>query len=357
MADSLISRRKSEHLRIVLEQDVVHHGTTLLEDVQLLHQALPELDLDRIETSTSFFGKPLRAPLMIASMTGGAAATREMNRDLARAAAACGIAFAVGSQRVMFRHPETVADFAVRDQIPDGVLLGNIGGVQLPQYSVDQVAELVERIEADGICVHLNAAQEQCQPEGDRDFRGVADGIARLVERLDGRVLVKETGAGMSPEALGLLRAAGVRHVDVSGSGGTSWTRVEMFRAAEGEPARHAGETFADWGIPTALSTIAARRVLRPGSTVVSSGGILTGMDCARAIAAGADIVAFARAALMAWDAGGAEGARAHIERLIHELRLAMLLTGSADVAALQRATRIYRGELRRWLQSMGWLE
>jgi isopentenyl-diphosphate delta-isomerase len=365
--DTLISRRKSEHLRIVLEEQVTHVGGTWLDDIHLLHDALPELDLMQpgaagggsnrkpVDTSVEFFGKRLRSPLMITSMTGGAEATRRMNADLAAAASRCGVAFAVGSQRVLLKHPEVLPDFAVRAQIPDGVLLGNIGGVQLPQLSTEEVASLVERIDADGICVHLNPAQELCQPEGDRDFSGVLDGIARLLERLEGRVLIKETGAGLSPRTLQRLAAIGVTCVDVAGRGGTSWTKVEMLRALEG-PTRAVGRALAEWGVPTAFSIVAARRVLGPGCRIVGSGGVTNGLDCARAIAAGADVAGFARAALMAWNEGGLEGAVAFIERLEREVRAVMLVTGSADVESLKRAPRVYGGELRSWLESWGWL-
>jgi isopentenyl-diphosphate delta-isomerase len=348
MSEPEISRRKSEHLRIVLEERVTHARGTLLDDVQLLHDALPELDLDRIDTTVELFGKQLRAPLMITSMTGGSEATGPMNRELARAASRRGVAFAVGSQRVLLRHPERVKDFAVRDEIPDGVLLGNIGGVQLPGLEPAAVAELVRCIDADGICVHLNPAQELCQPEGDTRFEGVLDGIARLCDQLQGRVLVKETGAGLSPRALQRLAQIGVRHIDVAGSGGTSWTRVERHRAPEG-PARELGDLLGDWGLPTAFSVIAARR-LCPEACIIGSGGITSGMDVARVIAAGADIAGFARSVLLAWSAGGLEGAVRYIEGLERALRAVMLLTGSPDVPSLQRAPRLYTGELREWL-------
>jgi isopentenyl-diphosphate delta-isomerase len=351
-----IFRRKSEHLRIVLEEEVRHRGSTLLEGIRLVHQALPELDLERVDTGVEFFGKRLRAPLMITSMTGGAGQAGEMNRQLARAAAGAGIAFSVGSQRVLFDHPQALPDFDVRRLIPDGVLLGNIGAVQLPERSLDEVAELAARIEADGICVHLNPAQELCQPEGNRSFEGLLERIARLVERMEGRVLVKETGAGLSPGALQALASAGVRYIDVAGSGGTSWTRVEMFRCPDG-PERQVGETFGDWGVPTAFSVIAARRLCPERTRVVGSGGVESGLDCARVIAAGAHVAGFARSALLAWREGGEAGITAYLERLVHELRCAMLLTGSADVEALRRTARVYTGELRRWLAAFDWLD
>jgi isopentenyl-diphosphate delta-isomerase len=357
MTYSSISRRKSEHLRIVLEEKVLHRDGTLLDNIRLLHHALPELSIDQIDCSTEFFGRALKAPLMITSMTGGSAATKEMNRDLAAAAAKTGIAFSVGSQRIMLERPRRVVDFAVRKQIPNGVLLGNIGAVQLPEYPIEAIVGLVEMIEADGICVHLNPAQELAQPEGNRSFVKLQAAIARLVDRLEGKVLVKETGAGMSPQTLEKLRASGVQYIDVAGSGGTSWTKVEMFRTPEGAQERQIGETFSDWGIPTAFSVLAARRVCPSSTCIIGSGGVQNGLDCARVIAAGAQIAGFARAVLMAWNAGGREGAIRYIDRLQHELRVAMLLCGAVNLPALQAAPRIYIGELRQWLESNGWLD
>jgi isopentenyl-diphosphate delta-isomerase len=349
-------RRKSEHLRIVADKEVKHSGSTLLEDVILIHQALPELNLGEIDMSTEFFGKKLAAPLMITSMTGGAEFAEEMNRGLAEAAERESVAFAVGSQRVMLRHPEVADHFAVREYIPNGVLLGNIGAVQLEEYSLDVIAGLVDQIEADGLCVHLNAAQELVQTEGHRDFRGILDNIAKLLDRLDGRLLVKETGAGMSIETVKKLKSIGVPYVDVSGSGGTSWTKVEMFRANSGL-LRQVGSTFADWGVPTAFSVMAARHIFDADVKIIASGGIESGLDVARSIAIGADIGGIARPVLLSFLEGGTDGACKYIRRIKEELRIAMLLTGAANVTALLEIPRVYKGGLRTWLVHFGMSE
>lgn len=349
--DTLISQRKSEHLRIVAEQDVSHRGTTLLEDVRLLHDALPERDLSEIALETEFFGRTLAAPLMITSMTGGADFAERLNHGLAAVAQDRGIAFAVGSQRVMLRHPEVAEHFRVRSEILDGVLLGNIGAVQLVEYPVERIAGLAREIEADGMCVHLNAGQELMQVEGNRNFRGLLDGIARLNDELEGRVLVKETGAGLSPGALERLRSIGVRFVDVAGAGGTSWTRVESRRQSNAALAA-TGETFGDWGVPTAASVAWARKALPGDATVIASGGIRHGLDAARALALGADIAGFARAVLVEFLEGGGEKAAQWIDRTAGEIRTAILLTGGEKPTDLRRAPRVITGRLREWLQA-----
>jgi isopentenyl-diphosphate delta-isomerase len=350
-----IQHRKSEHLRIVAELPVQHAGGTLLDGVRLVHQALPELGLADIDTSCEFFGKRLSAPLMITSMTGGADFAGELNRGLAMVAQSLGIAFAVGSQRVLWRHPETLQDFAVRSLIPDGVLLGNIGMAQLVTEQTNRLVGLVEAIEADGLCVHLNAAQELIQPDGDRNFAGTAAALGELVQALDGRVLVKETGAGLSRRALEQLRACGVRYVDVSGSGGTSWTKVEMHRLPAG-PERVLGALLADWGIPTAVSLHWAREVYCQADSselvLIGSGGITTGLDAARAIACGADIAGVARTVMLAFLEGGTDGARQYLVDLIEQLRAVMLLCAAPNIAAMQSAERSYSAELRDWLAS-----
>jgi len=354
--DDQIRTRKADHLRIVAEEEVAHTSTTLLENVRLFHQALPELDLDAVDTSAEFFGRRLRAPLLITSMSGGTELAGSMNRDLATVAAEHGIGFGVGSQRVILDHPEALTDFTVRSHIPDSVLLANIGGAQLVQYDTEAIAGLKEQIEADAICVHLNAAQELVQPEGDCQFSGILEALGKLVKRLPGKVLVKETGAGLSPETLALLDRAGVTCVDVSGAGGTSWTRVEMHRETD-DSSRQIAATFADWGIPTAFSIIAARRTCRPGTCIIGAGGIISGLDAARAIASGADLVGFARSVFLAYRKGGVHGADQYVDRVIRELKNAMVLTGSANVAALKLVPRVYTGELFRWLSAKGWHE
>jgi isopentenyl-diphosphate delta-isomerase len=204
--------------------------------------------------------------------------------------------------------------------------------------------------------VHLNVTHELAQDDGDRDFDGIVAALAKLVETLEGRVLVKETGAGLSPQALALLAGCGVKYIDVAGAGGTSWTRVEGYRVRTPK-ARAVAETFADWGIPTAFSIIAARRCCPPDCCIIGSGGILNGLDAARAIACGARVAGVARSLLLAYMDGGVDGAASYLRRLVHELRCAMLLCSAASVEQLQHVHRVYTGRLREWLSAYRWLD
>jgi len=356
MVDDGIQQRKADHVRIVLSEDVGHAGSNMLECVQLLHNALPELALSEIDTGCEFFSKQLSAPLMITSMTGGGERTGELNHSLARAAGRAGIAFSVGSQRVLLEHPERLDDFAVRSEIKDGVLLGNIGAQQLVEYDVARVVELTEMIQADGMCVHLNPAHELAQREGDRDFRGQLAAIAQLVDKMDGRVLVKETGAGMSPGVASRLWQAGVRYLDVAGAGGTSWTKVERHRKGD-HLSKAIAWVFGDWGIPTAAAVLGVRRACGDGPCIIGSGGMWSGLDAARAIACGADLAGYAQAALRAPTGGESQEPDLYLEKVIHELKTAMLLTGCRNLAALRQAPRVYTGALRDWLSNVNWQE
>lgn len=343
---ALLSERKVDHLELCRRQDVEYRSrTTLLEEVHLLHNSLPEVDADAVDLSTELCGRRLRLPLMISGMTGGAAEARAVNRTLAAVAQQRGMAFGVGSQRAMLRDRSLRDTYAVRDIAPDVFLCGNIGGTQAAALGVDGLRELVDAIGADALCVHLNPAQEMIQDHGDRDFRGVLDALAEAVDGLDVPVIAKETGCGLSPGPLSSLQAAGIGTVDVSGAGGTTWVGVEALR---GTPRRRAlGELLWDWGVPTAASIVWARRA---GLQVIASGGLRNGLDAARAIALGASVASAALPWLRAAMDGGEETALAVADAWEDALRAVCLLTASPDLDALRRAPRVLGAELRQWM-------
>jgi isopentenyl-diphosphate delta-isomerase len=344
-----IGRRKDSHLDLCLTGDVEGPGISALwDDVALVHDALPELSWDDVDLSASMLGRPVRAPLLVVGMTGGTERAGAVNRDLARAAQSMGVAFGTGSQRPMLLDASSVTSYRVRDVAPDVPIFGNLGARQLAESGVDAACGLVEAIEADGLFIHLNVAQELVQPGGDRAFTGSLDAIRRLVDRLGPRVWVKETGCGLSPSVVRRLIAAGVGGVDVSGAGGTSWTRVEMLRA-EGVQ-QQVGRALSGWGIPTAAA-VAASAVL--GVPVVASGGVRSGLDVAKALALGASYGGLALPFLKAQAAGGWEAVAREIDAVVSTLRATMLLTASRDVAALRRAPRVLTGALPAWIASL----
>jgi isopentenyl-diphosphate Delta-isomerase len=344
---SEIHERKLAHLALCAERDVEHRGGTLLDDVHLLHEALPDLSLDDVDTSVELLGRRLRTPIVIAGMTGGTARAGDINRALAGVAQKAGLAMGLGSQRAMWRDAAVQGTYRVRDVAPDILLLANIGAVQARDAGSAAVGELVDAVGADALCVHLNVAQELVQDEGDRDFRGCLDAIAELVETLRVPVVAKETGCGFAPGTLARLRASGVEWVDVSGAGGTSWTRVESLR---GSLRQHAlGETLRDWGIPTAVALVWAQRA---GLSAFASGGIRNALDVVRALALGARAAGMALPFLRAYASGGEAEAAALAERLAEGVRALLLLIGARSPAHAATLPHHLGATLRSWIAS-----
>lgn len=344
-----IGARKADHIDLCATGDVgFRDKTTMLEHVELVHDALPELSLDEIDTEVVLLGKKLRVPLIIAAMTGGTAKARDINRELASIAEEKGYGFGLGSQRAMLRGDRDDT-YAVRDVAPSTLVLGNIGAVQARELSTDAVSDLAGRVGADAMCVHLNPAMEIVQPGGDRYFAGALGAIERLAEELRIPVVAKETGCGIGPRAARRLARAKVRHVDVSGAGGTSWVAVETERATAG--ARSLGQALRDWGVPTAASVMIVKRVKPRFDTIIATGGITNGIDAAKAIALGAHAAGIARPVLQAFMSGGRAGAVEFLARVEAEIRAVMLLVGAGSVRALRKAPVVLTGELPRWAE------
>ncbi len=339
MADNELTTRKNDHLDIVLNPLRTRTGQRAgFAAWRFEHCALPELHLDAVDLSASLFGRPLAAPLLIGSMTGGARRAETINRHLAEAAQELGIALAVGSQRVALESGASSHGLTgeLRRLAPDVPLLGNLGAAQLVQgYGVDEARRAVEMIEADALIIHLNPLQEAVQPGGDRDWRGVLAAIERLAHMLEVPLVAKEVGAGLSAAVARRLLDAGVAVLDVAGAGGTSWAAVEAARATTAHQ-RAVAEAFADWGIPTAEAIQTVRQAC-PQATLIGSGGIRDGIDAAKAIALGADLVAQA-AAVLDSALASPEAVVAHFRVLIEQLRIACFCSGSADLAALAQA-------------------
>jgi len=334
------SQRKLEHLRICLEEDVQSPVlTTGLERYRFVHQALPELNLSQIDTTTLFLGHPLQAPIMIAPMTGGTAAAQAINRHLAIAAQELGLGLGLGSQRAAIEDPALADTYRVRDVAPDIFLAANLGAIQLNHgYAPADCQRAVDMIQADALILHLNPLQESLQGDGNTDFSGLLARIEAVCRALSVPVLVKEVGWGLSEDVARRLAAVGVAGLDVAGAGGTSWSEVEKHRAAS-EMLRRVAEAFAAWGIPTAESIQMARRGA-PGLALVGSGGVRTGVDVAKVIALGADLAGLA-APLLRPATVSAEAVILRLQQLIIELRIAMFCVGARTVADLRRVPLI----------------
>jgi isopentenyl-diphosphate delta-isomerase len=329
-------QRKSDHIRINIEEAVdFEHVSTGFERYRFVHCALPEFDLEDVDTSTTLLGKCLAAPLLISSMTGGTPEASAINQRLAEAAQAAGLGMGLGSQRAAVEEPALADTYRVRHIAPDILLLGNLGAVQLNYgYGPDECRRAVEMVEADALILHLNPLQEALQPEGGTCFAGLLPKIERVCRALDVPVVVKEVGWGLSEQVARQLASAGVAALDVAGAGGSSWSQVEMHRATN-ERQRQVAAAFADWGIPTAESLLMARKGA-PGLPLVASGGIRDGIQMAKAIALSAAVCGVAGPFLHA----ASESTAAVIELvslLVAQLRAAMFAAGAIDIATLGR--------------------
>jgi isopentenyl-diphosphate delta-isomerase len=329
-----ISGRKSDHIRINLEEDVRSGLTTGLEGFRFTHRALPELNLDDINLSQTLFGRKLETPLLISSITGGTEQAAGLNRTLAEAAQQTRIAMGLGSQRTAIEMPELADTFQVRVYAPDILLLANLGAVQLNYgYGIDHCRRAVEMIEADALILHFNALQEAVQPEGNTRFAGLAKKIAAVCKALAVPVIAKEVGWGFSEPDVRLLAEAGVAAIDVAGAGGTSWSQVEMHRAQNGSQARLAA-AFVDWGIPTAEAILNVQRAA-PKVLIFASGGLRSGVDIAKCIALGARLGGMAGPFLKA-AAQSLEATVQTIEELQREIQVCMFAAGAGDLEQLR---------------------
>jgi isopentenyl-diphosphate Delta-isomerase len=342
-------KRKRDHIALCNEGPVSytsHEG--LFSDFYFVHHGMPELSMDELELETRLLDSELSAPLMVTGMTGGPDEAGEINREIAAVCGELGLAFGVGSQRVITREPGSLDTFKVRASAPGVTLFGNLGINQARDMGVDAVRALFESIEADYLAIHLNPAMELVQPgaEADSDFTAGYETVSRLVDALDGRLIVKECGCGLSPTVVRRLKGAGVRAVDVSGSGGTSWVKVEALRAT-GQQAT-LGETFSEWGIPTLAATGLASRT--SDIEIIASGGVDDGLKAAKALAMGATVVGCARPVLQAFMRDGKDGAYAYLSTLISGIRMAMALTGVRTPAELREVPRVVGPQLERWL-------
>jgi len=349
---SKTEQRKAEHVNIILQENVSAEYN-YWNDVRLVHKALPEIDLDDIDTSVKLFGRKLEAPLIISSMTGGFGMGKEINANLAKAAAEVGVAMGVGSQRAALEKPELAPTYAVVKDFDVPLLFANLGAPQLvPQegkraYGLADAKKAIEMVGADALIIHLNFLQEVVQPEGDRRAKGCLAAIRSLAAKFP--VMAKETGAGISRETAGVLKQGGVKAIDVGGLGGTSFSAVEHYRARKEASTlkERLGATFWNWGIPTPASILLAD----VGLPLVATGGVRSGLDAAKGIALGATAAGMAKPMLEAAKVS-ADAVAAELQAVIEELKAAMFLTGSASIEELQDRPVIVSPPTASWIEA-----
>lgn len=360
MADE-VRQRKLDHVRISLERDIAAPQAASWADVRLVHDALPEVDRDEIDLTTSYLGHSLRHPIFISSLTGGHPDVAVINERLGAIAQEYGLAMGVGSQRAALVTPELAATYSVtRAKAPDAFLIANVGAPQLiaqgqkPAFTLDDARAAIAMIGANALATHLNYLQEAAQPEGDRHARGALAAIATLAAEVGVPVIAKETGAGIGYATARRLAQAGVSAIDVGGAGGSSMAAIEAQRAAErgDQRAGAISDLYRDWGIATPIAVVEACAAA-PDLPITATGGVRSGLDAARALAMGATLVGLGYPFLKA--ASQSESAvREFLDQFLAELRVAMQLTGSATVTELRRAPVVVTGATREWLELRG---
>ncbi len=330
-----IAIRKNDHIKINLEQDVQSNLSTGLEKYYFVHEALPDIDLDKIDTNTTLFSKKLSAPILVSSMTGGTKDSGIFNFRLAEAAQICGLAMGVGSQRAALEHPEQSDTFKVRKVAPDILLFANLGAIQLNYgFGVDHCQRAVDMIEADALFLHLNPLQEALQAGGDTKWKDLDKKIEKACRKLTVPVLIKEVGWGISEKTAKHLLELGVSGIDVAGAGGTSWSQVEMYRAPD-EFFRNLAATFVGWGIPTADSIVNVKKAAG-GLPIFASGGLKDGLDIAKCVALGAVLGGMAGQFLKA--AYQSTDQAVELMKLTsQQLRVTMFSAGANDINSLQK--------------------
>jgi len=329
-ASKQVTERKQDHIEAVLNDPKVERNQQGFENIKLIHRALPECDYNSIDTSTQFLEHTLNFPFLIASMTGGAANNLgKINRHLAEAAEACNVAMAVGSQRAMMVDNAAQQSFEIRQFAPNVPLIANLGAVQLNYgFGVEEAQRAVEILDADALYLHLNPLQEVIQPEGDTNFENLADKIHQLSQKIDVPIILKEVGSGLSPQDIELGLAAGIKHFDIAGRGGTSWSRIEAHRSDS-----DLGILFQDWGLTT-VESLQLSTPYQEKAQFIASGGIRNGIDMVKAVIMGGRLCGVA-APLLVPAQESTEHVIAKIEQFQQEYQTAQFLLGAKDINAL----------------------
>jgi isopentenyl-diphosphate delta-isomerase len=354
-----VKARKIEHVTLALEKDISAPQQAGWHDIRFIHQALPEVNLDEIDTSVTFLGHTLSYPIFMSSLTGGHPDVMKINKNLARAAERYNVALGVGSQRAAIVNPQLSSTYTVtRQHAPNTFLIANIGAPQLisqdrhDPFTQEQIQQAIQMIEANALAVHLNSLQEAAQPEGDRHTRGEVEALTALTQQLSLPVIAKETGAGICYEQAIVLRNCGIAAIDVGGAGGSSMSALEAARAQKhnDERAMNIGLLFRDWGIPTPIAVVETKQAQLP---VISTGGVRSGLDIARAIALGATLVGIGHPFLQA-ASESFERVCEVLDNMITELKVAMQLSGSTNLQQLGNANIIVTGATHEWLNLRG---
>ena len=327
----MLKKRKMDHINIALKENVqFKNKLTGFEKIELTNISLPEIDYEKIDLNLKFLGKKFFVPLMVTAMTGGCKKSKKINRDIALACEELGMGFGLGSQRIMLTNPDLVDTFFVRDIAPNIFIAGNIGVVQLKNYSIQQIEDMLGAVNADALAIHVNSLQEAIQPGGDLNFSNCIDTIRNFSMNLSLPCYVKEVGAGISEDVAASLSNTKIKAIDVAGAGGTSLAWIEYFRQIEKVPT-----TFFEYGISTVESLRQVKSVFN--RDVIASGGIRTGLDVVKSIGLGAKLAGIALPVLKAQANTGYKGVKKYLETIIKEIRIAMFVCGAKSLVDIPK--------------------
>ncbi|MGC8567015.1 MAG: type 2 isopentenyl-diphosphate Delta-isomerase [Caldisphaera sp.] len=349
--------RKLEHIEIVLNEDVQSRDSNLLENVRLVHNPLPNNDLNKVDLHKDFCGFELDAPLIITGITGGHIEAEKINESIAKVVNKFNIGMGVGSQRAGIENPSLAHSFSiVRERAPDKFIIGNIGVAQFNKgYDIKEVERAIEMIKANAIAIHVNPGQEAYQDEGDVNFSSLINKIEELSEKVSVPIIIKEVGNGLNKEIVSELRSIGIKCFDVAGLGGTNWIKAEMQRSRKkhGYSLKEPGKLADYWGNPTAISVIEAR-FASEDAYIIGSGGIRDGLDAAKIISLGADVAGMAFPILKILKINGEEGLEKYIQQILYQIKTSIFLSGGNKVASLWKNNVTIWGRLREELLSRG---
>jgi len=334
---SLIEQRKYDHIALCLSEKT-ESGDAGFNGIHLIHDSLPELNFEEIDASATFLGKKFNAPFIIEAMTGGCREAEKINKNLAKAAEKVGVAMGVGSERALITEPKLAGTYKVRDVAPNAFLIGNLGLIQFRNgFGDKEFNHAISEIDCNALAIHLNPLQELCQPEGNKNWSGCANELTEMC-KAGFPIIVKETGAGISAETAKIIERAGAKAIDVSGYGGTNFALIEHYRSGIGG--------FESWGIPTACSVLEVRKAVK--IPVIASGGIRSGIDMAKAVALGADMCGAALPFLKAATISDV-AVEEKLREFIQQFKIAMMLTGSKNIAELKKAKYVLTGLVKDW--------
>ncbi|NHK30096.1 MAG: type 2 isopentenyl-diphosphate Delta-isomerase [Asgard group archaeon] len=354
-----ITKRKQDHIDICLNftSEIEMNKTTGFEDIHFIPKALPDIDFDDINLSTKFLNHEFKYPIFISSITGGTKKAKKINENLAKLAKRFGIGIGVGSQRAAIEDNLEINSFTiVRDFAPNAFVAANLGAIQFNNnFTMNHAKEAIKMINANALILHLNPLQEVIQPEGDRNFDNLTEKIVELNKKLNHPLIIKEVGSGISFEIVKTLIDNKIAVVDIAGAGGTSWSQIEAIRAEQQGQIKQqkTGKLFKNWGIPTAVST-AEVATLRDQIEIISSGGIRNGLQAAKALSLGANLVGIGLPLACLASSGTEKQLIDWMEQFIHELKTAMFLIGVPTVEDLLLAPLVVTGKTLEWINSRG---